>query len=158
MRPNLEYGVQFWSPNYRKDVDKMERVQRRFTRMLPGFQHLGYRERLNRLGLYSLERRRLRGDLIEVFKILRGTDRVDVGRLFPLRVGKIPTRGHSFRIEGQRFRGNMRGNFFTQRVVAVWNGLPVEVVEAGSILLFKSKLDRYMDRRGLEGYGLSAGR
>ena len=126
--------------------------------MLPGFQHLSYRERLNKLGLYSLERRWLRGDLIEVFKMMRGIDRVDVDKLFPLRVGKIQTRGHDLRIKGQKFRGNMRGNFFTQRVVAVWNELPVEVVEAGSILSFKNKLDRYMDGKGMEGYGLSAGR
>ena len=78
-------------------------------------------------------------------------------RLFPLRVGEIQTRRHELRVRGQKFRGNMRGNFFTQRVVAVWNELPVEVVEAGSILLFKKKLDRYMDRKGMEGYGLSVG-
>ena len=158
VRPNLEYGVQFWSPNYRKDVNKIERVQRRFTRMLPGFQQLSYRDRLNKLGLYSLERRRLRGDLIEVFKMMRGIDRVDVDKLFPLRIGKIQTRGHDFRIKGQRFRGNMRGNFFTQRVVAVWNELPVEVVAAGSLVSFKNKLDRHMDEKGMEGYGMSAGR
>ena len=158
VRPILEYGVQFWSPNYRKDINKIERVQRRCTRMLPGFKQLSYRERLNKLGLYSLERRRLRGDLIEVFKMMKGIDRVDVDKLFPLRVGKIQTRGHDMRIKGQKFRGNMRGNFFTQRVVAVWNDLPAEVVEAGSILTFKSKVDRYMDGKGMEGYGLSAGR
>ncbi|XP_062906374.1 uncharacterized protein LOC134347835 [Mobula hypostoma] len=157
-RPNLEYCVQFWSPNYRKDVNKIERVQRRFTRMLPAFHLLSYRERLNKLGLYSLECRRLRGNLIEVFKIVRGIDRVDVDRLFPLRVVEIQTRGHELRVRGQKFRGNMRRNFFTQRVVAVWNELPAEVVEVGSMLSFKVKLDSYMDRKGIEGYGLSAGR
>ena len=158
VRTNVEYCVQFWSPNYRKDINKLERVQRRFTRMLPGFRHLSYRERLNKLGLYSLERRRLRGDLIEVFKILRGIDRVDVNRLFPLRVGEIQTRGHDLRVRGQKFKGNTRGYFFTQRVISVWNELPVDVVEASSVVSFKVKLDRYMDRKGVEGYGLSAGR
>ena len=90
--------------------------------------------------------------------MMKGIDRVDVDKLFPLRVGKIQTRGHDMRIKGQKFRCNMRGNFFTQRVVAVWNELPAEVVEAGSILTFKSKMDRYMDGKGMEGYGLSAGR
>ena len=98
VRLNLEYCVQFWSPNYRKDINKVERVQRRFTRILPGLEKLSYRERLNRLVLYSLERRRMRRYLMEVYKILMDTDRVNASRLFPLRLGeKIKTRGPGLR-------------------------------------------------------------
>ena len=61
----------------------MERVQKRFTRMLPGIEDISYEERLEKLGLFSLERRRLRGDLIEVYKIMRGMDRVGSQKLFP---------------------------------------------------------------------------
>eukprot|EP00061_Rhincodon_typus_P011284 g36189.t1 len=75
MRHLLEYCVQFWSSCYRKDIIKLERVQKRFTRMLLGMESLGYKERLDSLGLFSLEHRRLRGDLIEVYKIMRGIDR-----------------------------------------------------------------------------------
>ena len=75
--------MQFWSPHYQKNVETLNRVQRRFTtRMLPGPDGVGYEERLNKLGLFSLERRRLRGDLIEVHKIMTGIDRVDSQRLF----------------------------------------------------------------------------
>ncbi|XP_059843914.1 P-selectin glycoprotein ligand 1 isoform X2 [Hypanus sabinus] len=88
VRPNLEYCMQFWSPNYWKDINKVERVQRRFTRMLLGLEKMSYRERLNRLGLYSLERRRMKGDLIEVYKVMMGIDRVNASRLFPLRPGE----------------------------------------------------------------------
>ena len=83
VRPHLEYCVQFWSPYYRKDIIQLERVQKRFTRMLPGLDGLSYKERLDRLGLFSLGRRRLRGDLIEVYKIMRGIDQLDSQHLFP---------------------------------------------------------------------------
>ena len=72
VRPHLEYCAQFWSPHYRRDVEIIERVQRRFTRMLPGLGGMPYEDRLRELGLFSLERRRMRGDLIEVYKMLRG--------------------------------------------------------------------------------------
>ena len=77
VRPHLEYCAQFWSPYYRKDIIKLERVQKRFTGMLPGLDGLSFQERLDKMGLFSLERRRLRGDLIVVYKIMTGIDKVD---------------------------------------------------------------------------------
>jgi len=73
----------FWWPHYRKDVEVLERVQKRFTRMLPGLEDRNCTERLDKLGLFSLEWRRLRGDLIEVYIIMRGRDMVDSQNLFP---------------------------------------------------------------------------
>ena len=107
----------------RRIVEALERVQKRFTRMLPGMEGINYEEKLEKLGLFSLERWRLRGDLIEVHKIMRGMDRVDSQKLFP-RVKESITRGHRFKIQGARFKGDDRGKFFTQRMVGAWNLLP----------------------------------
>eukprot|EP00061_Rhincodon_typus_P005792 g25737.t1 len=82
VRPHLKYCDKFARlPSYRKDIIKLERVERGFTRMLLGMEGFNYKEKLDRLGLFSLESRRLRGDLIEVYKIMTGIDRVDGGLL-----------------------------------------------------------------------------
>ena len=111
-------------------MEAVEKVQRRFMRILPGLGGMPYEDRLRELGLFSLERRRMRGDLIEVYKMLRGIHRVDSERLFP-RAGMVATRGHRFRVLGSRYRGDVRGKFFTQRVVGAWNRLPVVVGGGG---------------------------
>jgi len=92
VRLHLEYCVQFWSPHYQKDVEALERVQGRFTRMLPGLEGFRYEERLDKFGLFSIERRGLRGDLKEVYNIMRDMERVDSQRLFT-RVEWSATRG-----------------------------------------------------------------
>jgi len=124
----LEYCVQFCSSYLRKDILALERVQRRFSRLIPELSGLDYEERLSRLGLYSLEFRRMRWYRIETYKIMKGIDRIDAVRLYPL-VGKSRTRGHSLKIRGSRFKTEFRRSLFTQRVVNLWNSLPSEAVE-----------------------------
>ena len=142
VRPIMEYCVQAWCPYYRKDIDKLERVQRRVTKMIPSLRNKPYEERLKELDLFPLEHRRLRGDLIQVFKIIRGIDNMDYSKYFSIDNSNY-TRGNGCKIIGKSFNSNESKNFFFNRIVNVWNGLPREVIECSTVDTFKRHLDKY---------------
>jgi len=142
VRPHLEYAIQAWSPYLRRDIDCLEKIQRRATKMVKGFRNLTYEDRLRQLKLTSLERRRQRGDLIETYKILSGKEKVNPNCFFTLDKKPYSTRGHALKLYTKRSRLELRRNFFSQRVVSHWNKLPESVVNAATVNSFKNRLDR----------------
>ena len=116
VRPHLEYCIQAWSPYLRKDIDMLEKIQRRATKLIPGLRDLSYEERLNECGLTTLETRRLRGDQIELFKILKGYENIDSNIFSEIKESKI-TRGHNFTLVKKQSRLDVRKFSFSQRSI-----------------------------------------
>jgi hypothetical protein len=142
VRPHLDYCIQAWRPHLIKDINLLESIQHRVTRMIPGFRNLPYSERLHKLKLTTLETRRLRGDLIEVFKIMNGHEGLKVSQFFNFAESSL--RGHSLKLFKTRFNTNIGKFTFCNRVVDEWNMLPEDVVSSNTVLNFKIKLDHFL--------------
>ena len=146
--PHLEYCIQAWRPHYKKDIDVLEKVQRRATRMIEGCGEMDYERRLKHTGLTTLETRRERADLLEVYKILNGIEGLEEKDFFIRDKGR--GRGHDFKLFKKRVQLDIAKYSFGNRVCNSWNNLPHAVVAASSVNAFKSGLDNYL--RNIRGF------
>ena len=146
VRPGLEYSISAWCPFYVKDIDILEKVQRRMTRLLPDSRHLPYEERLQHFRLMTLKTRRLRFDLICVYRILNGFMNVDPSRFLPFWTEIHVVCGHAKKLFLCFSRLDVRRHFFSQRVISTWNELPISCVNAKSVNSFKLELDIFLTK------------
>ena len=145
VRPHLEYAVQAWSPFLIKDIQCLERVQRRATKLVTAIRNKPYEERLKLLGLTTLEDRRRRGDLLQVYRIMTDKSSLDKTEFFTQRDTGHQTRGHELKLYSEGCVKAARRGFYSQRVVSYWNKLPGDVVGAETVNMFKNRYDRWMN-------------
>ena len=150
IRPLLEYCVQIWSPHKQGDIDLLERVQRRATKIVPALRNLSYAERLQRLNLTTLEERRIRGDMIETYKILTGKEDINPSKFFTMAQTRgDPNLRHNMRIYKPGPNKEIRKCFMAHRVIDRWNLLDKDVVEVDKTSTFKRRYDKWVaERRG----------
>jgi len=147
--PILEYNSTVWSPHLVGDITLLESVQRRFTKRLPGLENLTYGDRLQILGLITLEKRRLHADLAFCFKVVRGFIPCNIFDYGLVRSHNVSTRGHIFKLQIQPSFTNSHKYAFGRRIVPVWNSLDDNTVAAPSVgafkrLLFKVDFNKFL--------------
>jgi len=133
-------------PHFQQDIDLIEGVQTRATKLISDIKGYTYEERLSFLKLTTLETRRLRGDLIEVFKMFKGFDNLDPLLFFELNTA--PTRGHSLKLVKPRCRLDVRKYSFAHRVIDIWNILDDNTIACDSLNGFKNRIDKFLIGRG----------
>mgnify|MGYP000710582699 CR=1 FL=1 len=140
IRPLVEFAIQAWSPYLKQDIKTLENVQRRITKIPHNLRHLSYENRCKALELTSLERRRIRGDLIQYYKFFHGIDQIN----WHANPVYLPARANrrSKRVRELVRNCNERFTFFNNRVVYCWNSLDDETVYSVSVNSFKAKIDK----------------
>ena len=141
IRPQLEYCNTVWSPWLKKDAVAIEKVQRRITKCVPELKDLSYEDRLKALQLPTLAFRRLRADMIQVYRILTGIDNIKQEHFFTMSSNQ--TRGNDKKIAKYCVRTELRKNSFSVRVVNAWNKLPNNVINSKTLNAFKSSLKKH---------------
>ena len=147
IRSQLEYAAPVWSPHLMKHIEALENVQRRATKLVPGMSQLSYAERLKALKLPTLTYRRLRGDMITVFKIVHMGFDENIRSMLPKNTSGL--RGHDKKLFVEGSKRDIRKYNFTMRVRKIWNSLPDRVVNAKDVINFERELDNYWSNQDL---------
>ena len=146
VRPHLEYCNVIWGPFYKGDIITVEKIHRQATKFVPEFKKMPYEGRLKALDIPSLNYRRIRGDMITIYKLLTNQMKIEGEKVF--RMGNVATRGQPedklFKQHATKF---VRINTFSNRIVTDWDSLPKDVVEAPTIDVFKERLDTHWKER-----------
>jgi len=125
-----------------KDIENIEKVQRRATKHVKSLRGLLYEQRLRQLNLPTLRYPRHRGNMIEVYKILRGIYDTDISAGILELTQDSKTREHSLKLVAQHSKMEIRSNCFTVGVVKPWNSLPEYVVSSTNAQTLESRLDK----------------
>jgi len=147
VRPHLEYAVSAWAPWYETDKECLEKVQRRAVKMITGLKATSYEEKLKELGITTLEERRKYLDMLQTYKVMTGKDNVDRATWFDMASsGQRATRqaADPLNIRPKASRLEVRRQFFSQRVVEDWNGVPEQVKSAVTVIGFKAGLKKHL--------------
>ena len=142
VRCYFDYAHTVWQPHKLRDIDKLEKVQKRATKLIPQVRNLSYPDRLKTLNLPTLHYRSIRGCLIEIFKLAHDHyDQKCKKKLLSIK-NPGPLRRHPLTLEHNRYYNKQRKNFFYNKIINIWNKLPDFIVEAENIPLFKARLDK----------------
>ena len=142
VRPHLEFAAPAWSPHLVRDIQAIEKVQRRALRSISGLRHLSYKDRLQETKLSTLYERRQRGDLIQLFKIRNEFDKKTWPSFDSHNNGhRTSSRYHGDQIRREITANTARHNFFINRTASIWNRLPPEAIASNNVNSFKNRID-----------------
>ena len=154
VRPHLEFASTVWNPYLKGDIDILERIQRKATRIPASMRGLEYEDRLKKWGLTTLEERRKRGDLIQMYKVHNELESIhwDTGPRSAPRTNTRADHQNCYRLERESFSSRscndfrhfvtVRHEFFLNRTVDGWNGLESSQIDAPSLNSFKARIDK----------------
>ena len=152
VRSHMECSVQSWSPWYKRDIDVLEKVQERAVNMVRGLRGSTYEAKLKEVGLTTLADRRLRGDMVQVWKYIHKESIMDPQTLTLVGTDQLQHNQNTrhttkpLNIIQPYAKLDIRKHFFTVRVAKPWNNLPAEVQSAKDITTFKTDYDKFMKR------------